>query len=242
MGQRNRRVAFMPSAWVFPGGRVDPADSLLGHPRVRGGERAVNAMGLPAEEGVAFLVAAARETYEESGVWLGSGTPSSSFRDALNARECTLADGLDAEDLELDLDVFGPWSWWVTPEAEPRRYDTRFFVAVVTGDAGRHDDGETVNSAWMPIGEAVSAAEAGELPMAPPTWWTLRELHAHPTAERVRKAPRSRRPICPIFRGEGHALTLVLPGHEDHPEPPIVGLPTEVRFAQGRWWATDPNH
>ncbi|MFK7931459.1 MAG: NUDIX hydrolase [Myxococcota bacterium] len=237
MVQRNRRLAFMPRAWVFPGGRVDAADALREHPRVVGGELALTAMGLPPDEGVAFLVAAARETLEESGVWLGSGEPSAALRDALNARECTLAEGLDAEDLRLDLDVLRPWSWWVTPEAEPRRYDTRFFVAVVTGQAGRHDDGETVNSAWMPIGEAVRAAEAGELPMAPPTWWTLRELNAHSTADRALKARRSRRPICPILRGEMSDLTLVLPGHDEHSEPPIEGLPTEVRFSQGRWWA-----
>jgi 8-oxo-dGTP pyrophosphatase MutT (NUDIX family) len=58
--ERNRSVGFMASAWVFPGGRVDPADS----------ERAVDAPddGIPR----AFRAAAARELFEEAGVDLGS--------------------------------------------------------------------------------------------------------------------------------------------------------------------------
>ena len=235
--KRNRRVAFMPTAWVFPGGRVDDADALHDHPRVAGGQPALAGMDLPRTAGLPFLVAAVRETLEESGVWLGRGTPPDAARDALNAGSATLADVLVQHDLTADLDRLRAWSWWVTPRAEPRRYDTRFFVAVVGDDAALHDDGETVASVWLPIDQAVAQAEAGELPMAPPTWWTLRELQACADLDAVRTTQRPTRPIEPMLQTRVDGLALVLPGHEAHPEPAIPGIPTEVRFVQGRWWA-----
>lgn len=235
--RRNRRLAFMPTAWVFPGGRVDAADALNAHPKVVGGQRALTRMGLEADRGLPYLVAGVRETFEESGRWLGPGDPGSKHRDRLNGGETTLGEVLDASGAVADLDRLHPWSWWITPEAEPRRYDTRFFVARVDGDGGTHDRGETVDSAWLPIDEAVARAEAGELPMAPPTWWTLKELQRHDSVDDVLAADRPTRPICPILRGDPSSLSLVLPGHADHAESAIPGLPVEVRFAQGRWWA-----
>ena len=236
--KRNRRVGFMPSAWVFPGGRVDTADALVDHPRLTGGQAAADAMGLSLDEAVPFLAAAVRETFEESGIWLGEGSAPQSARDALNAREATLAEVLDAHELRADLDALVPWSWWVTPLAEPRRYDTRFFLALVDTEDGRHDDGETVQSAWMPLSEAAARADAGDLPMAPPTWWTLRELAALRPAQ-LRGGGQPHRPICPVLRGGSEDLRLVLPGHVDHPDDPVPGLPSEVRFHQGRWWTID---
>lgn len=237
--QRNRRVGFMPSAWVFPGGRVDPSDALPEHPAVRGGEAGASRMGLSTTEARPFQIAAFRETFEESGIWLGPGEAPSSAREALNAGQVGLVEIMAQHGLSLDLDTLIPWSWWVTPLAEPRRYDTRFFVAMVDTDEGRHDDGETVASAWMPLAEAVDGADAGRLPMAPPTWWTLRQL-AQASAgglDALHAAARPGRAICPILRKEGDALELILPGHAEHTEPPIEGLPKRISFGQGRWWA-----
>jgi len=237
MVRRNRKVAFMPSAWVFPGGRVDDADALLDHPRVRGGESAAARMGLSRPEALPFLVAAVRETLEESGIWLGEGRPPAEARDALNADACTLAEVLERYDLHLDLDVLHPWSWWVTPEAEPRRYDTRFFAALVDSDEGVHDAGETVESAWLSVDDASARADRGELPMAPPTWWTLRELSAARTSTSVLDGGRPSARICPVLKSGPDGLSLLLPGHPEHPDGPIAGLPVDIRFSQGRWWA-----
>jgi 8-oxo-dGTP pyrophosphatase MutT (NUDIX family) len=79
MLKRSRKLSFFPNAWVFPGGRLDAGD-----------------YDFPSEGGVkgleekAFAVAAVRECFEESGVWLGNGTPSPGLRRKLNARECDL--------------------------------------------------------------------------------------------------------------------------------------------------------
>ena len=237
--QRNRAVGFMPNAWVFPGGRVDAGDALAGHPRVKGGPQAIERLGLDHGVATAYLVAAARETFEESGLWLGEGVVPPEERKALEAREVGLAALLERHRATLDLDRLVPWSWWVTPDIEPKRFDTRFLVAVAQDGEARHDDSETVASAWITPAEAVARAESGELPMAPPTWWTLKELAAHSTIEAVLDAAtrRPQRPVQPIVVATAEGFELRLPGHPEHPEPDVLGLPPAVRFMQGRWWA-----
>jgi len=206
-------------------------------------------MGLTREQAVPYLAAAFRETFEESGIWLGEGQPPPAARDALNRaggargrrsapeERTTLAHVLDQHQVSADLDLLQPWSWWVTPRQEPRRYDTRFFVAFVDTDEGLHDAGETVASAWLPLHTAVERAEAGELPMAPPTWWTLRELAELGTRSAIQARGAPQAAICPILEGGPESLRLVLPGHPAHPDQAIAGLPSEIRFVQGRWWA-----
>lgn len=245
MVQRHRNSGFMPSAWVFPGGRVDPGDALSGHPGVRGGGRACAAMGMSVQAGVPYLVAAVRETFEEAGLWLGDGEVPASERGPLARSERSLVELLDATGAVLDLDRLAPWAWWITPKVEPRRFDTRFLVARASGE-GRHDAHETVDSGWFTVAELLSGAQSGRFPMAPPTWWTLRELADLPTVDAVLAAAPARpgRPIEPILSitpGPSGSVAadvrLLLPGHPEHPEPAIPGLPAEVRYLQGRWWA-----
>ncbi len=236
--QRNRAVGFMPNAWVFPGGRVDEQDSQVPADRVSGGDRVVVRWGIPEEEARAFLIAAVRETFEESGLWLGGRPPAS------DARAKLLAGGGFSETIAeatIDLDRLWPWAWWVTPEVEPRRFDTRFLVAIAPEGEAVHDEGETVASRWIRPEEAVALAESSELPMAPPTWWTLRELAACGTLEEVfaESERRPQRPIQPVVKTDEAGWCLILPGHPEHPEPAFPGLPGLVRFAQGRWWAED---
>lgn len=240
MVQRHRKSGFLPSAWVFPGGRVDDADALHGHPRISGGEAASAQMGLSHADGVATLVAGVRETFEEAGVWLGQGKLPQMARDALNAHTADLVDVLEAHDASVDLDRLGVWSWWVTPEIEPRRYDTRFLVAVVDVANGRHDDHETVDSAWLRPSDVLADCSLSRFPMAPPTWWTLKELAAHADAAAVLDAAESRqqRPIVPIkpIIEYSEGFNLYLPGHEKHPDPRIDGMPVRVSVDEQMNW------
>jgi len=236
--KRHRGVGFLPNAWVFPGGRVEPADALVGHPRVRGGERAIAALGVDPAVAVAALVGGVRETFEETGIWLGTGTVPAEARGPLARGEVKLADLLDRHDATVDLDRLAPWAWWITPTSEPKRYDTRFFVAIADA-VGRHDDVETVESGWFEAGTLVTGADEGKFPMAPPTWWTLQEIAAYGTAESVWNAAweRPQRPIQPILHTSESGFELWLPGHPQHPEPAFPGLPPVVEFRQGRWWS-----
>jgi 8-oxo-dGTP pyrophosphatase MutT (NUDIX family) len=224
---RSRKAGFFPSAWVFPGGRVDPADE---HVPKKGAIE-----GLDASQ-EAFAVAAIRECFEETGVWLGQGHPGDALRSELNARTATL---LDEPGLVADLDCLRLWSWWVTPEVEPRRYDTGFFLAVVDrGLVAMHDREEIVDSAWRSVREALEAVEAGELMVAPPTYRTLHELAPYDTVEQAFEAARHRRvrPICPRLEQDGDEWVIVLPGDPSYPHPEPVTGPTRITFRQGRWW------
>lgn len=233
--RRSRAVGFMPNAWVFPGGRVDAADADFVD---QGGEAAASRLGMSAAALRPWLVAAVREVFEESGLWLGHGSPSPDDRARLLGG-ASFADVARAAGLVADLEGLVPWSWWVTPAVEPRRYDTRFFLARAPAGEASPDAGETVEARWTRPVEAVRAAEAGELPMAPPTWWTLRELMDTGDLDDWLAAERSIHPIEPIGHATDAGVELWLPGHPEHPTPAIPGLPPRVVFSQGRWWAGD---
>src|SRR6476646_1566674 len=93
MVQRHRRSGFLPNAWVFPGGRVDDTDRLTGHPRVRG---RLALAGLSESGALAYGVAAVRETFEEAGLWLGTGEIPAEHRDAVANGEILLPVLLDS--------------------------------------------------------------------------------------------------------------------------------------------------
>ena len=165
MLRRSGRSGFFPDAWVFPGGRVEPGDAALPH---TGG---VDGLDEPR-----WAVAALRETFEEAGIWLGAGAPDADLRDRLNQRQGSLS---EAPGLVADLSRVDWVAWWVTPEAEPKRYDTRFFLVEVTraevaGATPCHV--ETVQSRWIRPVDAVAAQARGELFLAPPTLRVLEEL------------------------------------------------------------------
>jgi len=220
MLRRSARAGFFPHAWVFPGGRVDAADAQV---PVSGAIE-----GLPDAER-AFAVAAIRECFEESGVWLGGGTPSLTLRDALNAREATL---LDAPGLVADLRCLSWISWWITPEVEPKRFDTRFFLTVLqegAGEEARHDAVETVSSVWITARAALARhAARDDFFLAPPTFRTLEMLSG---CRDAREAAACFPPVVPIqprveFGPGGEDVRILLP---------TAGGPSRIVLRDGAW-------
>jgi hypothetical protein len=153
--------------------------------------------------------AAVLETFEETGV-LFAGESATSIvpstagdeweadRRALETRTLSLGELLTRRSLVLRTDLLAAWSRWVTPEFEPRRYDTAFFVAALpAGQSARDVSGEAETTAWTRPVDAITAVEKGEASMLPPTLVTLREIAPHvPAAEAVAAAAsRSLRPI-----------------------------------------------
>jgi len=242
MVQRHRRSGFLPNAWVFPGGRVDKTDHLHGHPRIRGGRRVLDQLAIPEADATAYAVAGVRETFEESGVWLGTGTLPWDLRDPLNDGEIAFTDALEQHDATVELDDLRVWSWWVTPEMERRRYDTRFLIARAPSAPAQHDHREVVNSRWVAPASVIDLAQDA-FPMAPPTWWTLVELAQHADVASALHAADQRnalRPIQPIMRFDEQGVLLMLPGHPEHAEPAIPGVTTEIAFEAGRWICEPP--
>lgn len=220
-----RRVAGMAFAGgmtVFPGGGVDPRDAdtsvaWSGPPPSWWAAR----FGCSVELATALVCAAVRETFEESGVLLAGPSSSSvvadtaafaSARAALVAREMSLAQFLASEGLVLRADLLRPWANWLTPEEEPRRYDTYFFVAVLP--SGQRADGATTeasDAAWQRPGEALADWKAGRRALMPPTWVTLSELAELGSVEAVVDASRTVSKVIPKLVRDGDVLRVVLP-------------------------------
>jgi 8-oxo-dGTP pyrophosphatase MutT (NUDIX family) len=134
-----------------------------------------------------------------------------------------------------------PMAHWVTPEAEPRRYDTRFFLTTVGQDqVVRHDGVETTAFGWMSPSTALARCRTGEVPLPPPTWATLRQLEPHRSVDDAVAWARAT-PIVRVMpsmaQSEGRKM-LVLPG--DPLLPALEGWPTpgETRFVltEGLGW------
>ncbi|HEY2519272.1 MAG TPA: NUDIX hydrolase [Streptosporangiaceae bacterium] len=235
--RRLSSMAFAPGAFVFPGGKVDERDSEGGHGWAGPPpDLLAPALGGPAAGAAALVRAAVRETFEECGVLLaspaddpagpavdtavdtavGTGADWEADRQALAAGSVSLAELLIRRDLVLRGDLLRPWSRWITPEAEERRYDTRFFVATMpAGQRAAGGTGESDRAAWLRPAAALEAAEAGELTMLPPTRITLRELAAYPDVPAVMAADRPITPRRPVVVLDGDRAWLSLPDGSD---------------------------
>jgi 8-oxo-dGTP pyrophosphatase MutT (NUDIX family) len=193
MLRRHPRTAF-GSVHVFPGGVVDATDrapALDAHCPGLTDTDASAQLGV-ASGGRAYWVAAIRESFEEAGVLLArraDGEPVrfdhhedvqarfDEHRLALHAGERSLVDVLEAEDLVLAVDQVRYFAHWITPEGEPKRFDTRFFLArAPEGQAYAHDDTELIGSEWVCPADALARHRAGDFPMIGPTTVCLQDI------------------------------------------------------------------
>jgi 8-oxo-dGTP pyrophosphatase MutT (NUDIX family) len=226
-------MGFAGGLWVFPGGRVDRTDHdpavdrrWAGPSPEDWGER----LGLQPDEARGHVVAACRETLEEAGLLLAA--PSPGPRDLAQARRELLAGSVGFAGLlsrlgvRLDTGRLRYWAWWVTPEAEPRRYDTRFFLAGLPADGVVTAHlAEAERERWVAPAEA--ATDQG-LPMLPPTRYTLRDLAGFGSVAEALGAAEGRRVECilPVLDGS----ELVMPWGERYLVPL---LPPEVGGSAG---------
>ncbi|MGW4214977.1 NUDIX hydrolase [Lentzea sp. NPDC004789] len=220
--RRVKGMAFAGGMTVFPGGGVDQRDADTSvawagpSPQWWG-----SVFGVDEPTARAFVCAAVRETFEESGVLLAGPDATSVVADTsayararrqLVDREISLAQFLAANDLVLRADLLRPWANWVTPYEEPRRYDTRFFVAALP--EGQRADGETTeasDASWQRPAEAIQDAEEGRRMLMPPTWRTLNEVGALDTVEKVMAEERSVAKIIPKLIRDGDKIRVVIP-------------------------------
>ncbi|HEY1322913.1 MAG TPA: NUDIX hydrolase, partial [Streptosporangiaceae bacterium] len=209
MLRRTSSMAFAPGAYVFPGGSVDERDAhtgvgWAGPSAAEWGE----ALDAPPELARALVCAAVRETFEESGVLLAgpasdtvvtdtSGGDWEADRRALLSGSVSLAELLHRRQLVLRSDLLSPWSRWITPVTEERRYDTRFFAAALPGgQRARHVGEEADKTAWVAPAEALTAASRQRISLLPPTAVTLAELR---DCGQVSAVLTARRPIVALM-------------------------------------------
>lgn len=225
--KRHGRSGFMAGAHVFPGGRVDDDDAAVGARLPPAQRRAAAEMldGLDEDTAPAYAVAAVRETAEECGLLLARTqagalvAPHTAAHVVERMRAGTsFADALADEGLVPDVSALSPLAWWITPKAEPKRFDTRFFLAPApAGQAPRVDEHEATEGAWFTPAAALAAYADGGIRLAPPTLATLEDLAEHDDLERAAAAVvRPLAPIEPLLVNGEDGLILALPGDALH--------------------------
>jgi len=192
--RRNRKSGFVPGAYVFPGGRVDAADGapeLL--ERVDGltPRDAARRLEHDGDEppAIAYYLAALREAFEETGILVGhrpdgSHPPTAAesdevdrVRDELMEDRIAFAEALERMGCRVEGTAIEYLAHWITPTVEPRRYDTRFFAAVVPpGSEAIIDPREMTDALWLTPEAALARNDEGRLPMVFPTIKTLERL------------------------------------------------------------------
>jgi len=186
MLRRSKTMSFMPDAMVFPGGGVHADDSNLQVPWI-GPTAAEWAMRMHCDEHTArsVVVAAIRELFEECGVLLAGNNENSVVEDltkpywqnarmAIQCRELSFTEVLIRENLSIRSDLLGLRSHWVTPEFEPKRYNTYFFAALVpTGQLPDGKSSEASQVDWVVPELLLSRAEQEGVLVLPPTAYNL---------------------------------------------------------------------
>ncbi|CAM3569213.1 NUDIX hydrolase [Nocardioides zeicaulis] len=228
--RRQTSMAFAGGMCVFPGGGVDPRDFddelvdrglWAGPPPAEWSQR----LGCDEARARALVCAAARETFEESGVLLAGPGPDAVVADttgedweadrvALESRELSLTAFLERRSLVLRTDLLGAWSGWLTPVFEPRRYRTWFFVArLPEGQVTRDVSTESSSVTWLPAADAVEQVERQEMLMLPPTWLTCLDVaqHAGPDAVLAAAQGRTVEMFMPEVVADGEEFILSTP-------------------------------
>ena len=100
----------------------------------------------------------------------------------------------------IEPEALVPWSHWITPSIEPKRFSAHFFVAELpAGQEPHFDQTETVDQVWLTPHDAIE--RGAELQLPPPQLRTCWELGQHATIEEVLAAGRARaaepHPIMP---------------------------------------------
>lgn len=230
--RRVQGMAFAGGMTVFPGGGVDPADRPDPDGWAGPGPRWwAGRLGCEPERAGALVVAAVREIFEECGVLLASprdggaelgpelAGPLALGRGDVVARRRTLGELLARAGLVLRADRLQPWSRWITPAGNPRRYDTVFFTAILP--AGQRADAattEAVEATWWYPADALRRRHDGDIALMSPTRCTLEQVAGFADAAAVQAAA-ARRMLAPV-------------APDDHAEGQVAGEPGDPAVDQ----------
>ena len=196
MVRRNAGLSFGGSAWVFPGGKVSEADFDP--------DWSALAPGVDGAMERALKVAAAREAFEEAGLLLAeddAGSPAAASlcerlageREEVEADPALFLRLLREHRLRLSLGRFAPFAHWITPDFEPRRFDTHFFLVAAPADQKAcHDGREAVDHSWVQPGDLLQKRLQGEARLMFPTRLNLEVLARSVSATAAEAAARAR--------------------------------------------------
>lgn len=156
LGRRAGALKFMPNLYVFPGGRVDPADARAARATdLRADVLVKLTRGATPARARALALAAVRETFEEAGLLVGQRSERR-LRSKSESWSKFLANGVVPALHGLDYIARA-----ITPPGNPRRFDTRFFWVDAAhvhaaGGAALTGSGELLDLRWVPLSETAS--------------------------------------------------------------------------------------
>lgn len=240
MLRRNLNSDFVGGAYVFPGGAVDTDDSHQDLEAICEGltdiEAATRLELDPPVGGLAYWVAAIRESFEEAGVLLAytasgeiidlhDSATAERFvlhRKSVDTAERSLFDVCVEENLRLAVDGIQYFSHWITPVGPPRRYDTRFFVArAPERQSPLHDDRETIANIWVRPSDALERHRRDELELIFPTIRNLEAIADYKTADELLEAAARERSIAaiqPRIVMDDSGVHILVPGDPGYDE------------------------
>ena len=210
MLRRVSTMKFAPSSMVFPGGGVDARDDADLQWAGPGPVHWAARLGCNEHEARKLVVAAVREVFEECGVLFASRGERGALvsaadgtwaqdRGALLDREVSLAELLQRHRLVLRSDLLRAHAHWTTPESEGRRYDTRFFVALMPqGQSAEGLTTEADRSGWFAPKEVLADFDAGQVLLLPPTIVCMEHLAAATSARQFFAAQPVIRRVMPV--------------------------------------------
>jgi 8-oxo-dGTP pyrophosphatase MutT (NUDIX family) len=182
------------------------------------------------DNGLSFWIACIRECFEEVGVLLTNPNDSimhdseklNKMRRKLNNKEITFKDICMSESLRLRAKNIVPCAHWITPAIEPKRFDTRFFLAKVNAkQLASHDGFELTESFWIKPADALVKFTNGEMNMILPTIKNIEKLAEFSSSEEAFNyfqglGDNAIPPILPKFIKKDGEWIGFLPGEEGY--------------------------
>jgi 8-oxo-dGTP pyrophosphatase MutT (NUDIX family) len=230
--RRHARSDFAPDVYVFAGGMVEESDCEEGMAGLCEGLGPDDAISIITDApspalALGLFVAGIRETFEETGILLAReatgefvscrGEKAARFaflREAARDESISFREMVIGEGLKLATDCLKYFAHWITPEASPIRFDTRFFLAPAPPcQEALHDDFEITGHVWTAPAAALAASENGTFPLLPPTAINLMALARFPTAAHALNSSTGEEvaAILPRLSFEDGKLRLLLP-------------------------------
>ncbi|MEQ9520129.1 MAG: NUDIX hydrolase [Parvibaculum sp.] len=164
MGKRHAKMKFIPDAFVFPGGKLDPHDHEAEAATPLSQDESLAQTGASHAKTKALAMAAVRETFEETGYLLAAqGDIGKATGETWNEfRTMGLAPALHHVTFMARA---------ITPPQSPIRFHARFFQAPRTALSGTlKGSGELSDLDWYPLTEAL------KLPIIDVTEFILTEI------------------------------------------------------------------
>lgn len=212
-------------AMVFPGGKVDTEDAAADWDKL--------ASTPPSVPERRFWITAVRETFEEAGVLLARLNGESGIIDGATAHrvvEAARASGykndsgafasvIAANKLTVALDGMIHFGHWITPDWQPKRFDTHFFLAAAPADqVDNVDMTESAEGLWLKPQQVLDDTAAGKRKLVAVTRFTLELLAGWKTVAVAMAEAKKRR------------IVTVTPWREKTANGMVIRIPTEAGY------------